>query len=738
MNYYEDDDMIEENDTLSIALERYEDAKSFWEPIFNSYREDYEFYMGNQWDGAEEKKRQDANMSSLVYNTLPSKVKYIVNNARANTPAIKIHPVNDNADKNTAMIFDGIIKSIERTSNAKQAYIKALECAAIGGIGAWRDDIDADDDGETQIETCRVLDPTSVLYDPASKKQDFSDARYCFVITQMSKDEFEDRFGSEESMPTTNAWSDYSEWANDDMVQIAEYWTKEDGKVCQYLLTKDRILSSTTKLSDESAEDAEVLEEYKGKHIPICFLTGEELYVNGKREFKGIVRDVKDMQYLLNLTKSKMADYIYQSSTEEWMAEVGHISGAIAPMWAGDKLTNYKVKLYNATNGTKPERLTPIPPPVGYIEAGKEADADIRATIGIRDPLQDIPSSQSGKAIALQISQGNIGTFQFMDNLNELIKYSGKIILDLIQKYYTDAQIREIIGIDDQITTVPVNQSYIENGMEKIHDLSVGKYGVSISTGASYQSQREETLDRLIELSGRNPLVQQLGSDMIVKLMDFSGAEELANRLKASLDPNILQASNPTDGGDPEQLLQQANMQMVQMNAQMQEMAQQLQMLQGQNQELSNQNMQKIQAMQAEFEFEQQKLQFTLQHEAQMAELKRQHEMQMKQMDINAQMMTESNKMRNQYDIASGNAQIQMALKDKDADIQSEMKLLDAQIQMKLQSGKAEDAKELEELKAMLQIVEDAKNAEAEIELEQVKAALAIAGHAISGQDLGN
>lgn len=732
----DNDENMEEKSVLDIALARYEDAKNYWTPIFDAYREDYLFYMGKQWSGSEEKKRQDANMSSLVYNTLPSKVKYIVNNARANTPAVKVHPITDGANKDTAMVLDGTIKSIENRSNSKQSYLKALECASIGGIGAWDIDIDKNEYGQWEISYVRIQDPTTVLMDPAADNQDFSDARFAFRVIQITKDEFEERFGTEEAVPTSNAWSDHSEWVNDEMVQIVEYWVKEDEKVIQYLITRDRILSCTSK-KDVDEEGVEHLEDYLGAYIPLCFLVGEELSIEGRKEYKGIVRDVKDMQYLLNLTKSKMADYIYQSSTEEWLAEVGHIA-ASKKMWTGDGLNNYRVKIYSDVNGSKPERLSPIPPPTGYIEAGKEADADIRATIGIRDPLQDIPASQSGKAIALQISQGNIGTFQFMDNLNELIKYSGKVVLDLIQKYYTDAQILEIVGLDDQVTTVPVNQPYVENGMKKIHDLKTGRYGLTISTGASYANQREETLDKLIELSGKNPQVQQFGADMIVKLMDFTGSEELANRLKAALPANILQASNPTNGGSPEDLLQQAQAQMAQMGQQMEQMNQQLQMLQGQNQELSNKNMQDMQKLQAQLQFEQQKLQFTLQHEAQMAQMKRDHEMQMKAMDIQSAQAIEDSKQRNQFAIESGKAHIQMELKAQDSEIDKQMKLLDAQIALALQDEKANDVKDLEELKAALEIVKMAKEADADVELEKIKNMFAIAEQALSGQDLQN
>jgi hypothetical protein len=120
---------------------------------------------------------------------------------------------------------------------------------------------------------------------------------------------------------------------------------------------------------------------------------------------------------------------------------------------------------------------------------------------------------------------------------------------------------------------VPLNQPYQENGEEVMHDLTRGKYTVSISTGPSYQDQRSETSDKLLELVGKYPDMMQVAGDLIVRNMDFEGKDELADRLRALIPPNVLAASSSSnsDGSG------QAQQQMAMLNQQLQEAQGQIQ-----------------------------------------------------------------------------------------------------------------------------------------------------------------
>lgn len=620
---------------LEVVRKRYQNAQGVWEPVFEKYRSDCEFANGDMWDSSLKSKRKVNNLSCLTVDKITPKINYIVNNALSNMPAIKVRPVRDGASENTAKVFDGLIKSIEYRGNAKQARINAHKQNVTGGLGAWRLLPFVDEDGDADIKYERIIDPTSVLMDPNATEQDFSDAKYAFVTTWMAKDVFEEEYPG----VTTQAYSaENNNWYSQDAVQVVEYWCKgEDGLFDNYLLTAENVLKKVT--------------DYEGKYLPIMYLTGSEYTIGGAREYKGIVRGVRDMQVLHNLTKSRTADYIARSAEAQWLVE-GEMIADYKDTWQKANVSGTPVLPYKATSsGGKPQRIDPLTPPTGLIEASKETDEDIRMTIGIRDPLADIPSSQSGKAIALQISQGNIGTYEYADRLNTLIKYEGKVLVDLIPKIFSDAHIREIMGEDGNVTPVQLNQPYEENGEIVEHDLSKGKYLVTISTGASYESQRSETADKLIELVGKYPDFMTVAGDLIVRNMDFVGKDELADRLKATIAPNILASTNASNGDKAEQAI-------AQLNAQLQDMAQQLQDAQMQTQQLQQVNAQlqqdqqtkateiqlksqaDIQTMQTKAQIDLQVAREKARFDAEIAQLKMAHEQKMKMLELGVGMQT--------------------------------------------------------------------------------------------------
>jgi muconolactone delta-isomerase len=547
------------------VIKKYKEWKSAWAKVFNEYTSDMKFANGDQWDAKVKAARDKASLTSLVYNQLPSKYKYIVNNASKAVPHAKVHPVGDGATKNTAQLFDGLVIAAENRSNADSAYLTALKTTVIGGIGAWKVLPAKDDRGDFNVEYSRITDPTTVIMDPTATKEYFQDAEGVFVESWMGK-ELAKELSPDAQLEGISAKE--KGMFNKKSILVLEYWCKnqETGYCEQYLLSGSEILHENV--------------EYRGRKLPIVFLTGEEMHIEGERTYKGITRDVKDMQILLNLAKSKTADYIARAIDAQWKTHEASIPPAYKNLWLAGNVSGVPVLPYaTAPDGSSPERLPPPPPPVGFMEASKEADADIRSAVGIRDPLQEIPASQSGKAIQLQISQSNIGTFEFLSKWGRAIQWSTEIAVDLIPPYYSYPHVREVMGMDKQITTVPIMQPFEENGEQVFHDLSKGTYGVTLSTGPSYESQREEAAEKLMQVATGSPELLMMIGDILFKNLDFKGADEIAARFQAKMDPALLAASNSTNGDTASQAASaQANaMQMQQQNAQLQEQLQQLQ-----------------------------------------------------------------------------------------------------------------------------------------------------------------
>lgn len=171
------------------------------------------------------------------------------------------------------------------------------------------------------------------------------------------------------------------------------------------------------------------------------------------------------------------------------------------------------------------------------------------------EPGQDAPGQVvSGKALRARQALSDIGHFQYYDNQTKSIAHTGRIILDLIPYYYSESRMQRIIGEDGVPEVVGINQPNEaaqqqpgapppDPSIAKIkNDLTVGRYDVVMDTGPGYETRRMEAVDSMLDLL-RTPLgepVVKVGSDLVVRNMDWPGASDLADRL-APMTPQGLQ-----------------------------------------------------------------------------------------------------------------------------------------------------------------------------------------------------
>jgi len=82
-------------------------------------------------------------------------------------------------------------------------------------------------------------------------------------------------------------------------------------------------------------------------------------------------------------------------------------------------------------------------------------------------------------------------------------------------------------------------------GVERIYDLSVGKYDLTVRAGPSFTSRREEAANQMLELVRAFPPVAPVVGDLLARNLDWPGAEEIAERMAALLPPAL-------KGADPQ------------------------------------------------------------------------------------------------------------------------------------------------------------------------------------------
>ena len=93
----------------------------------------------------------------------------------------------------------------------------------------------------------------------------------------------------------------------------------------------------------------------------------------------------------------------------------------------------------------------------------------------------------------------------------------------------------------------------------RVYDLTTGKYDVTCEAGLSFTTKREEASVQMIEFIRAYPNAAPMIGDLLAKNLDWPGADDIAERLKAMLLPQAT-------GQNPQ--VMQLQQQMQQMDAQ--------------------------------------------------------------------------------------------------------------------------------------------------------------------------
>lgn len=579
---------------LKEIRDRYSKASEYWATDREAARDDIRFRAGEQWPQDIAAKRKTDQRPCLTVDKLSQYVRQIVNDGRQNRPSIKVRPVDSGADVATAEVFQGAIKHIEDQSGADAAYDTALDCAATCGQGYFRvlTDYVGDETFNQDIYIKRIRNPLSVMIDPDSQEADGSDMRFAFVTEEVSKEDFKAQYPGKYPEDFKSD-KDYGDWFGDH-VRVAEYWyvEEEDRELC---LLQDGKVIARDKLEVLKSEgfdiDSEIVEtrnvpkrtvmhckvsgrdylteptEWAGKYIPILIVWGNEIDVEGEVIHSGIIRPGKDPQRLYNYSRSAFAERVALTPKAPWVAAEGQVED-YSDNWETANTENHSVLRYRPVSlhgqpVPPPQRTSATDVPVGFQQDMQISEHDIQGAIGMYAASLGAPSNErSGKAILARQKEGDVGTFHYHDNLNRAIRHCGRILVDLIPKIYDTARIVRILGYDGTPTQVDIDPALPSAsqklGVKMAYNLGVGTYDVSISTGPSYNTLRQEAAESMVEMVQANPALMGVIGDLMVKNMDWPGAEEISERLKLTLPPEIQQAEQAKKQGDMPPEMQQA------------------------------------------------------------------------------------------------------------------------------------------------------------------------------------
>jgi hypothetical protein len=596
----------EDEEILSTARRRFAQGLDFESEIRALEIKDEKFAIGEQWDSEDLASRSEDDRPCLVINKLPEKIRTVTNELRQNRPSIKVSPVDDVADPETAKVMQGLIRHIEYNSDADVAYDTAADGAVRKGRGYWRivPDYAESKSFDQELFIKRILNSKCVLLDPARQKPDGSDSNWGFVFEDMPADEFKAQY-PEAKLTQSADWNsigdELGDWVKRDTVRVAEYFYKSFRRTTIVLLSTGESFEQDQIPKKKTAEGRDVFELPEGvrvvqtretvcpdikwckingfevldksdipiEWIPIVECLGEEQIVDSKRHYSGIVRHAIDSQKMYNLMKSSEIEIIAQAPRVPYVGAAGQFEGHEGKWQAANKKAHAFLQ-YNPidVNGV------PVPPPqrnsfepaiqaVSYSAQG--AAEDLKSVTGVHDSAVGARSNESsGVAIQRRAVQSQTNNFHYSDNVRRSIRHTGRILLAWIPHIYDSARTIRILGEGDTSSTVKINEQTEVNGKPFTHKMNVGKYDVTVDVGPSFQTKRQEAVASMLEYAKADPQALPAFRDLMASNMDWPYNKEIAERLKKIAPPGLIEEKDPRKQQIPPQFKAQMDQLMQQ------------------------------------------------------------------------------------------------------------------------------------------------------------------------------
>jgi Phage P22-like portal protein len=612
---------------IQEALERFELAQESESTNRHEMLEDLRFAALEQWpEKLKRMREQDINGARpcLVLDKIGQYRRQVINDTRANLPSIRFRPVDDKSDKDTAEVLNGLARHVQDVSSAEIAHLTALDWAVTCGLGYFRilTEYLSDDSWDQDIRIARIHNPFAVYFDPHSTEPDGSDAEWCFITDDVPKKAFERLYPKAELGGDFGPASEgdlVRAWFSEDTIRVAEYFRIERVKD-EVVLLEDQssLYGSEYKKRLEGGEQLiqvvrarpvdrrvcywqkitgrEVLEEseFPASYIPVIPVIGTEFWIEGKRQLSGLVRPAKDAQRGFNYHMSVAVEISGLGPRAPFIGAAGQFEGFEAK-WGEANTENHAYLEYNpvGSGGTlspPPQRQQSAGPPAAMLQMAQLFEGNVQAALGMYQASVGAPSNEkSGIAIRERKNEGDVGSLHYRGNLALSMRHEGRILLEMFGRIYDTARIARIIGEDGSVDTValdpamPQASAKTPKGQPNVHNITLGRYDVSVDIGPAYATRRQDTSQAMIEMVRAFPPLMQMAGDLVVRSQDWPDAEKLADRLKKALPPELADDEEGGEAQIPPQMKAQIQQGMQQYE---QQLAQAQQMIQGLQQQL--------------------------------------------------------------------------------------------------------------------------------------------------------
>lgn len=506
--------------------------------------------------------------------------------------SINIDPAGEGADKDTAKLYDGMVRQTQHLSNADEIFSNAGRKMVGTGIAGWRivnDWVDSDS-FDQQLLIKRISNFVDrVWFDENSEEPDRSDARYCFILSTIVADLFKEKWPEHKPTDVDDGRSGNSYTHKPEVVVVGEFLYKK-------IKERELVLMSNGKVYEVDEDFKSVMDELKQqditevrrrkRKIPIVYsrkFTGEEWLDDEKKTvftdwlpviptygnhtisenkflFFGAIEKLMDAQRVYNYAKSREVEEGALAPRQKmWMTREQAEGNTVSLSTLNTNID--PVQFYEHIDGQAPPfqiggaQINP-----GLMNTAETASRDINVGAGLFDAnMGNNPGLQSGIAIQKVQRKGDNGTYKYFGAQRRAIEHTCRILVKAYPKVIDtrrDQVLRQKDGTTETITLFDSVFDEQSQKLVKLNDISKGNFDTTCIIDDAFQSQQEETVTSITEMAAVDPSIMAISGDIMLNNINAPGMDKLAERKRALMvQQGAIPPSQLTD--EEKQLLQQ-------------------------------------------------------------------------------------------------------------------------------------------------------------------------------------
>jgi hypothetical protein len=489
------------------------------------------------------------------FNLTHSSVMMVTGHQRRNRKSTIVIPVKSPVQK-TADQLTKCLFHVHKT-NGYGVYSDAFERGSlVTGFGLVSIFPDYATDPVSPDIRLRYVDFKSIMIDPFFRQKDLSDCRYIHSRQYFSKEEakflYPDHAEEIENTPAFNAQDDKFFYMPENfgltvkhLMAIDEYW---------YLSTREAIyaVDETTQEVKEIFGDEEdirvIMMQFKGKLKLIRKpkqTVSRAILINGRvmsdeqrpygidrypyvgfygnfnpdtpyisYKFKGMVRDMRDAQYLFNVRKVTDLD-ILASQQQGLKVKKGALITPDDSLNVGNgRVLVISDKPQYSMDDVQPMQI--IPPSPVMLQMEDMLKQVMREISGVNEELLGAAVDDKAGVLSMLRQSAGLTTLQkYFDNFDESQQECGDIIVQMIQHFWSYGKVKQVIG---------------EDPTPEFDDKAFFNYGAKVVKGVLTETQEQLELAQLFELQQR--FGEVFPAEEIVEVMTIQNKDRIIQKMQ--------------------------------------------------------------------------------------------------------------------------------------------------------------------------------------------------------------